>query len=104
MPTSSLEWFTMMPQIFLQLLLVAHGYNTLTVTPQARSLGSVLILLILGNGMSMSNSNPDCMVSTVNRSAVINNASLKAQYYPCGLIANSFFSGKISSLIFRYNW
>ena len=46
-----------------------------------------------GNGLSYAQSNPDCLLPLENRSSVIVNANLNAQYYPCGLVANSMFSG-----------
>jgi LEM3 (ligand-effect modulator 3) family / CDC50 family len=45
----------------------------------------------IGNGMTHAQNNPDCLVT--NKSAVITSADEQAQYYPCGLIANSYFSG-----------
>ncbi|KAI8926781.1 CDC50/LEM3 family [Entophlyctis helioformis] len=49
-----------------------------------------------GNSLSHAASNPDCMANP--RAIVIQNANSKAQYYPCGLIANSMFTDSISSL------
>lgn len=48
-----------------------------------------------GNGMSYAANNPDCMPPNEERDDVIKNAEENAQYYPCGLVANSFFSGNI---------
>lgn len=42
--------------------------------------------------------NPDCMKPADQRDEVIRNADPDAQYYPCGLIANSMFSDSISEL------
>ena len=46
-----------------------------------------------GNGMTFAENNPDCMPQVGDRDAVIKNAASDAQYYPCGLVANSFFTG-----------
>jgi hypothetical protein len=46
-----------------------------------------------GNGLTFAENNPDCMPPEAERDAVIRNAADDAQYYPCGLVANSFFSG-----------
>jgi hypothetical protein len=43
--------------------------------------------------MSYAANNPDCMPPAANRSSIIQNANVQAQYYPCGLAANSMFSG-----------
>ncbi|KAJ3041911.1 hypothetical protein HDV00_008420 [Rhizophlyctis rosea] len=50
-----------------------------------------------GNGYQ-SEQNPDCHPEEANRDAVIRNAASDAQYYPCGLIANSMFTDQISNL------
>lgn len=47
----------------------------------------------IGNGLTHAQSNPDCQPIATSRAPVINNADKDAQYYPCGLIANSYFSG-----------
>nr|KAJ3423053.1 hypothetical protein HK105_003879 [Polyrhizophydium stewartii] len=49
-----------------------------------------------GNSLSHAESNPDCLRKPYD--AVLSNADPKAQYYPCGLIANSMFSDDISNL------
>ncbi|KAJ1343243.1 hypothetical protein BSLG_002269 [Batrachochytrium salamandrivorans] len=49
-----------------------------------------------GNSLSHADSNPDCLIKPY--APVIANASQYAQYYPCGLIANSMFSDVISNL------
>jgi hypothetical protein len=46
-----------------------------------------------GNGLTYAQNNPDCFPDAANRDEVIKNAALDAQYYPCGLVENSFFSG-----------
>ncbi|KAI9104443.1 ligand-effect modulator 3 family [Phlyctochytrium arcticum] len=43
-------------------------------------------------------SNPDCFPAPANRDPVIQTANPAAQYFPCGLVANSMFSDQISSL------
>jgi hypothetical protein len=55
----------------------------------------------VGNGLSFAANNPDCMPPEDQRDAVIRNAAEDAQYYPCGLVANSFFSGIRFFFIFR---
>eukprot|EP00842_Homolaphlyctis_polyrhiza_P002599 jgi/Hompol1/333/HPOL_005281-RA len=50
----------------------------------------------IGNQMSYADNNPDCLASP--RATVIANADVNAQYYPCGLVANSMFSDTISDL------
>ncbi|KAJ3056800.1 hypothetical protein HK097_004064 [Rhizophlyctis rosea] len=42
--------------------------------------------------------NPDCWPEASQRDAVIRNAASDAQYYPCGLIANSMFTDSITNL------
>ena len=51
-----------------------------------------------GNGLTFKENNPDCLAPANERDAVIQNANANAQYYPCGLIANSMFSDEISNL------
>jgi hypothetical protein len=48
----------------------------------------------LGNGLSFQTNNPDCQAKPL--SPVISNSDRQAQYFPCGLIANSYFSGILS--------
>lgn len=48
-----------------------------------------------GNGLSYQANNPDCMPPDAERDDLIKNAAEDAQYYPCGLVANSFFSGNL---------
>ena len=48
----------------------------------------------IGNGLTHAECNPDCLAK--DRSAVIAQADADAQYYPCGLIANSYFTGRRS--------
>ncbi|KAI8912209.1 CDC50/LEM3 family, partial [Powellomyces hirtus] len=50
-----------------------------------------------GSG-NMADMNPDCRTPEANRDAVVKNAAPDAQYFPCGLIANSVFSDDISPL------
>jgi hypothetical protein len=50
-----------------------------------------------GNGLTFAQNNPDCRDSA-RIPALIRNADREAQYYPCGLIANSMFSDTISPL------
>ncbi|KAI8995195.1 ligand-effect modulator 3 family [Gaertneriomyces semiglobifer] len=50
-----------------------------------------------GEGMQ-GDMNPDCYVPEDRRQPVIINAAPTAQYYPCGLLANSMFSDDISPL------
>ena len=50
-----------------------------------------------GNLLSYASSNPDCLAT--NKSQVVLNADYNAQYYPCGLIANSMFTDTISDLL-----
>lgn len=45
----------------------------------------------IGNDLSHADNNPDCIVTP--RSPLIQKADKNAQYFPCGLIANSMFSG-----------
>ncbi len=52
-------------------------------------------LKFTGNGLSFAENNPDCR-NTI--SPLIQKANKEAQYYPCGLIANSMFSDTISPL------
>ncbi|KAJ3020310.1 hypothetical protein HKX48_001020 [Thoreauomyces humboldtii] len=47
---------------------------------------------------NMADMNPDCRTPLASRDPIIVNADPNAQYYPCGLIANSVFSDDISSL------
>ncbi|KNC97949.1 uncharacterized protein SPPG_06937 [Spizellomyces punctatus DAOM BR117] len=50
-----------------------------------------------GSG-NMADMNPDCRTAVADRAEVIKNATWGAQYYPCGLVANSMFSDDISAL------
>ena len=54
-----------------------------------------------GNSLSYAANNPDCLSN--NKSAVIVNANRDAQYYPCGLIANSYFTDEIGDLVCQGN-
>ncbi|KAI8820272.1 ligand-effect modulator 3 family [Fimicolochytrium jonesii] len=47
---------------------------------------------------NMADMNPDCRKGEGERDAVVKNAVTDAQYYPCGLIANSVFSDDIGAL------
>ncbi|KAJ3152355.1 hypothetical protein HDU86_005884 [Geranomyces michiganensis] len=47
---------------------------------------------------NMADMNPDCRTPEDQRSAVVKGAAPDAQYFPCGLIANSMFSDEISNL------
>ncbi|KAJ3297492.1 hypothetical protein HK104_000451 [Borealophlyctis nickersoniae] len=49
-------------------------------------------------GGSQADNNPDCMTAPGSRAAVIKNADVDAQYYPCGLVANSMFTDSITPL------
>ncbi|OAJ40939.1 hypothetical protein, variant 1 [Batrachochytrium dendrobatidis JEL423] len=49
-----------------------------------------------GNSLSHADSNPDCLITP--KPPVVINAHPNAQYYPCGLVANSMFSDWISNL------
>ena len=58
-----------------------------------------------GNGMSFASSNPDCLPPIASRASVIQNANTQAQYYPCGLVANSMFSGiSVVKVILQMNF
>jgi hypothetical protein len=46
------------------------------------------------NGLTYAQNNPDCRTGVI--PDIISNADRDAQYYPCGLIANSMFSDTIS--------
>ncbi|KAI8910861.1 CDC50/LEM3 family [Gorgonomyces haynaldii] len=52
----------------------------------------------IGNGWTHAQNNPDCLPEAPKRDAVVRNANADAQYYPCGLIANSMFSDDIGDL------
>ncbi|KAJ3171768.1 hypothetical protein HDU87_008310 [Geranomyces variabilis] len=47
---------------------------------------------------NMADMNPDCRTPAPQRSPVVQAAAPNAQYFPCGLIANSMFSDEISDL------
>ena len=46
---------------------------------------------------NMADMNPDCRTPEGQRDPLIANAAADAQYFPCGLIANSVFSGAWSN-------
>jgi hypothetical protein len=50
-----------------------------------------------GNSLSFAENNPDCR-NPSNIPQLIRNSDKEAQYYPCGLIANSMFSDTISPI------